>query len=517
MASRLSFADLPFMQSTQQGNPSGIVPSSYAFGSISNMLYTAAASGTAGNSISISQQLASYQLPALPTKPTFSGTVYNVATEAEFNAALSAVNSSISGGQTINVTSSITFTAMKTISKSVEIKGQGKASTRIRFDATSAVLQISAGTNNVYVHDIEVYNGQAGAAADFSACINAPTMTTAYQTGSTGLWFENCLFTHSKRGVTLSGNSWVIKNCDFQPSQAVWGSTVRAISGYGSTGTSYVTGCTFKATVTAGESSGTARLICIAMGTSGSATNGTYVQGYVGNLVISGNTLVKDVATPRYVRAYFDSQEMFRQPGMFENIGSNGQFSMFLDGNDFSEDYQSSPILFINSAWAAAGAQAAIQPLSFFDKLYVKGNQFGGRVGASAASPKGALFFTGSTTSKILGTPATAFYAADNVIEAASLPVTYANATTTNLLGVIEKSIFNTPSPLITPVVPVGSISASVSGTSVTINVPAGTSATTLASTINANGTFAALVSATASDGNNASTSGSVTLSGGAG
>lgn len=215
----LTLSDLPFTQSAQEGNPSGIVPSLKATGSIGNMQYEAATAGAAGNSISITHQLATYQLPAIPARPTFDGSgsnTANVSTEAEFNTALGDASK-----QVINVTASITFTSMKTINRSVEIKGQGKATTRLRFDATSAVLQISAGVNNVYVHDIEIYNG--GSCVDFSSCINAPTMTTAYQNGSTGLWFENCLFTHSKRGVTISGASWVIKNCDFQPSLAVWG------------------------------------------------------------------------------------------------------------------------------------------------------------------------------------------------------------------------------------------------------------------------------------------------------
>lgn len=217
------------------------------------------------------------------------------------------------------------------------------------------------------------------------------------------------------------------------------------------------------------------------------------------------------------MRAYFDSTEMFRQPGLYENIGNNGQFSLFFDTNDFSEGYQSSPILLINSAWAAAAAQTATQPLSFFDKLYFKNNQLGSRVGASAATPKGGVFFTGSSTTKILGTPATAFYAADNTIAAATLPATYADATTVSLLGVVEKSVFNVPSPLITPTTPVGSISVGVAGNNVTVGVPTSTSASLLASTINADGAFSALVAATAANGSNASTTGSVTLSGGLG
>jgi hypothetical protein len=61
------------------------------------------------------------------------------------------------------------------------------------------------------------------------------------------------------------------------------------------------------------------------------------------------------------------------------------------------------------------------------------------------------------------------------------------------------------------------SFAVSVSGTSATISVPENTSATSLASLLAANGSFSALVTPQAQNGGNASTTGSVTLSGGQG
>lgn len=506
MASRLSFADLPFMQSTQQGNPSGIVPSSYAFGSISNMLYTAVMAGTAGNSINVTHQLSEFSVPALPAAPAFTGTLRTCGTGGQYATLTAAVAASSPGDRIQVLAGTITEVAAVSVSKSLEIFGTG-ASCIVRRDSTTSVLSITAA--NVYVHDIRVWNNQLASTdpGGLSACITASTMSQTVQSGLSGIYIASCVFTFPKMGVSIDAASWVVRDCTFTSNSATPASTIRALAPYGSTGSSFISGNTFNAP--AGDG---ARMICIAPNAAG-PRDATFVSGYTGDLVIKDNVLAGNT-----VRAYIDTTGMFRAPGAITSLYTPGQFNFYLKDNNFgSFNYTSSPVLFFASAGAYSGA-SPINPWSFFGILYAAGNSFGKR---TTGAEKGALFFTAAAApaSGGRGSFQTGFYAASNTIATATLAspnlsaldVSYSPQT----LLVVDTTFYATTP--ITPSAPVGAASVSVSGNSIVANVPNNTSATSLASSLNANGSFAALVSATASDGNSASTSGSVTLSGGAG
>jgi hypothetical protein len=159
-----------------------------------------------------------------------------------------------------------------------------------------------------------------------------------------------------------------------------------------------------------------------------------------------------------------------------------------------------------------------IDTLNFFSRLYVRNCTGQGR--ASGYGPnKGFIAVGGSGgTNRLVGAPTVAFNLGGTNTFGSSIPAgTYAEGSTTdNLLGVLTTN-FAVPSPLLSPTEPVGAFAVSVVGNAVTVSVPPNSPATTLASSLNADGSFAALVGAVASDGSNASTTGSVTLSGGAG
>ena len=507
MASRLSFADLPFMQSTQQGNPSGVIPAAYASGSIGNMLYTAAASGVAGNSLSLTHQLSQFPVPSLPSAATFSGPLRTCGTGGQFATLTAAIAASSAGDRIQVLPGTVTEVAAVAISKSLEIFGTG-ANCIVRRDSTTQVLSITAA--NVYVHDLRVWNNQLAStdAAGLSSCITASTMQQATQNGLAGIYIANCTFTFPKMGVSIDAASWVVRDCTFNSNSATPGATIRALTPYGSTGSSFISGNTFNAPASQGN-----RMICIAPNAAG-PRGATFVTGYTGDLVIQNNTLAGNT-----VRAYIDTTGMFRAPGAITSLYTPGQFNFYLKENNFgSFNYTSSPVLFYVSAGAYTGS-SPINPWSFFGIFYAAGNSFGK---STTGTEKGALFFTAAAapTSGGRGTFQTGFYAASNSIAVATLASPNLSALdaaySPQELLVVDTTFYAT-APKITPSTPAGAMSVSVSGSSATVSVPTNTSATSLAAFLNADVTFAANVAASASDGGNASTSGSVTLSGGAG
>lgn len=504
----LTLVDLPFVSDAQPGNPSGIVPSLKATGSIGNMQYEAATAGAEGNNLTVTHQLSQFPVPSLPSAPTFNGTLRTCGTGGQF-ATLSAAVASANPGDRIQVLPGTINEGMAVaVNKSLEIFGTG-ASCIIRRDSTTEVLTVSAA--NVYIHDLRVWNNQLASAdgGGLSSCITAPTMQQATQSGLSGIYIANCTFTFPKMGVSIDAASWVIRDCTFNSNSATPGATIRAIAPYGSTGTSFISGNTFNAPASDGL-----RLICISPNAAG-PRGVSFVTGYTGSFVIQDNVLASNT-----VRAYIDTTGMFRAPGAISTLYTAGQFDLYIKGNNFgSFNYTSSPCLFYGSAGAYTGS-SPINPFSFFGKLYVAGNSFGKR---TTGAEKGALFFTAASTpsSGGLGSFGTGFYAASNSITAATLSGTNVSvmAVEPSLLMVRDGLIYTSaPSPLLTPTEPVGSLSVSFVGSYDTyVNIPANTSATSVATFLNANGTFASKLAATAANGSNASTTGTVTLSGGVG
>ena len=370
-------------------------------------------------------------IPTVPAAPTFTGALLTAGTGGTY-ATLTAAIAAASPGDRIQILpGTITEAAAIVINKSVEIFGTGSTCI-VRRDSTTQVLSITSA--DVYIHDIRVWNNQlaSGDPSGLSSCITAATMQSGTPSGLTGIYIASCLFTLPKMGVSIDAASWVVRDCTFESNSATPGSTVRMMAPYGSTGSSFIYGNTFASPTEAG------RVICIAINSAG-PRGATYTTGYTGTFVVENNTLTG--STPR---AYLDTTGMFRQPGNASDPVLTGQFSFYLKGNNFAINYTSSPALFF--------APAAVQPLSFFANFAAVNNSFGAR---TTTGQKGALFFTGASTSKILGAPTTGFYAAGNTISPATLPDgNNVEFTTTARLGVIDQTIYNLPSPLITPVAP---------------------------------------------------------------
>jgi hypothetical protein len=505
MASRLSFADLPFMQGAQQGNPSGYVPSSSAFGSISNMLYTAVMAGAAGNSINVTHQPAEFAIPAKPSVPTFTGTLHTVGTGGTFATLTAALdNASVQNGHRLQlVGASITEPAAVNITKQVEIFSA--VNTVVQRNSITGVLFVQS--QNVYIHDFTITNNQLASAdgGGQSSCITAGTMSRTAYDGFTGIYIKNMTFNHPKVGVSISGTGWVVTDCTFNVNAAsqTAGVTIRHVFLAGTAGNCFVENNTINTTLDSRRSVG----IYLEVVADGIAP--AYATGHKGALVLKNNTIVKNgsVGAPR---AYIDATGFYRQPGLASSNGSLNQFSLYVVNNNFGTDYASSPCVFFG--------RTGVLPFAFFNTLLVQNNTFGK---STTGSEKGALFFTSASglASNSMGTFGGTFYASNNTITAATLatPNFSIMAVEPTALMVRDNTYYAAPAPLLTPAEPVGSFSVSVVGDAVTVNVPTNNPATSLASSLNANGSFAALVGAVASDGGNASTTGTVTLSGGAG
>lgn len=628
MASRLSFADLPFMQGTQQGNPYGIVPSSYAFGSISNMLYTAVMAGAAGNSINVTHQPAEFDIPTEPVTPTFSGTVHTVTSEATFNSALTAA----ADGDILEIpaNTTVTFTGQKTIRKSICLRGQNRTTSKItssfNVPANQALIQIAgtkvdgAQNNNVYVHTLTITSSNN---SQDHAVLSASTVSTAFNNGSSGIRFENLTLFTTEICISVAANAWAIKGCEFNYTPAGGAADTARHIYVGNIGVmGWVENCVFNCTTEA-----TPRTIGVLLFTPDyEFAPATKSGGFSGDLVLKGNS-----QGTGNLRQWF-VMESFKANGLNSAPMAQDGFSLWAVNNSHNNTSGGSFIFY---------AGAGVSPLSFFDTLYFAGNNCGESTGTdkgliavdglgtlrSAGAPEhlyvaassvntgtsltagltrtasvlasnptgpGSLLTTsGSTTFNFAtnsvvdtpptvtiqfgGSPGTALLTTNTPTQAtvtfgsgataaviaaafsgslAGVSCTASNGATPlqsgssgspagtptalsagyvqgctdtvggsvvspsqgNLLAV-NNVYFNSPSPAsrLSVEAAAGTFAVNVVGNAVTVSVAPSTPATSLASSLNANGTFAALVSATASDGNNASTSGSVTLSGGAG
>jgi hypothetical protein len=321
-----------------------------------------------------------------------------------------------------------------TVNKSLEIFGTGPTCV-VQRDSTTAVISIAAGVNNVYIHDLRVVNNQVVDAAGLSSCITAATMQESNPNGSTGIYIADCTFTFPKMGVSIDAAGWVVRDCVFTPNTNTPGSTIRALAPYGSTGESFATGNTFNNPTEA------TRLIAVALNTAG-PRGATFRTGWKGNFSLANNAISTSGGAPR---AYIDTTGMYRQPGPQADLGNNGEFSFYMQGNSFQVNYTSSPALFYVGF-------AAAQAFGFFDVLLVKDNVFGAR---TSGAQKGALFFT-SNAAGTRGSFAGGFYAGGNSFSTADVALAgaYADASFAPNLLVLETAYYTPPSPLITPIYP---------------------------------------------------------------
>lgn len=382
--------------------------------------------------------------PSVPAPPTFSGALITCGTGGTY-ATLSAAVAAATAGDRIQVLpGTITESATVAVTKSLEIFGTGN-SCIVQRDSTTGVITVSVA--NVYIHDFCVVNNTL-ASADVggqSACINADTMNRYAYSGVSGTYIASMLFQQAKVGVFISGTSWVMRDCAFQPSAAntTAGTTLRCVYMYGSEGTSFIKSNTFQTTTD------NARVTGIYFVTRNDGIPPNWESGYKGTLVTDGNSFINGGGAPR---SYVDATSMFHQSGPAATDAPNGQFDWYLVNNNFSLQHQSSPVVI----FGRAGATAPL-PLSFFGTLQIKGNSFGDRGGGST-NQKGGVFFTSAVAlaSTSLGTVQTGFWASSNTVTPQTLPAANVSIMAdSSLLMVRDSTYYVAPSPLLASLVPV--------------------------------------------------------------
>jgi len=372
--------------------------------------------------------------PTVPAPPSFTGGALLTAGSGGTYALLSQAIAAASAGDRIQILSgTIVETATVTVDKSLEIFGTGPDCV-VQRDSLTAVITIAAGVNDVYVHSLGVVNNLRAVddnGGGLSSCITAGTMQSATPDGATGIYIADSTFTYAKMGVSIDAAGWVVRDCVFTPNSNTPGATIRALAPYGSTGQSFATGNTFT------NPTEPTRLIAVAMNSAG-PRGGSFYTGWKGNFTLANNAIGTSGGAPR---AYIDTDGMYGQPG---NLGNNGEFSLYMQGNDFQVNYTSSPVLFF--------VTPAAQAFGFFDVLFVKDNVFGAR---TSGSQKGALYFT-SNVAGTLGSFAGGFYAGGNSFSTPNVEINaaYANACFTPNLLVVDATKYTAPSPLITPIYP---------------------------------------------------------------
>jgi hypothetical protein len=381
---------------------------------------------TASQTITV-QGVTSPAFPTEPVVPTFSGTVYSVTTEAQFDTALT----NATNGDIIEIpaATTITFTAIKTINKSLEIRGANATTSVIlaTFALSGSLMNITGvkadnvtPNNNVYIHDLTIT--VTNNTSDCSV-IGAFTVGANNSTGSTGLRFQNLNLTTTEACITVSAAEWVIKNCTMSyipPDGAA--DNQRHIQIYNIATKGWIEGCTFNATT----EYPIPRTTCIFLGSIPYGSNST---GFAGDLVIKNNVQAVGVLRQFYI------QEVFRSNGLTSAPMPLNALSLWVEENRFTS-YSSTSFIF----YAGAG----ISPLNFFNILYFINNQPGQGFG----SQKGMLGIDGVGSVRSPGTP-TQWIVSGNVI-GDIFPISFNNtyqtgSTIPNVLGV-NSTYFSIPS-----------------------------------------------------------------------
>jgi hypothetical protein len=382
-------------------------------------------------------------LPSEPAVPTFGGTVHTVTTEAELSSALTAAVD----GDIIEIPSAttITLTSSKTINKSLEIRGQSKATSVITasfaVSANSGLLIVSgtksggAQNNNVYIHDLTITT--TNNTTDHS-CILANTISSSFNNGSTGLRFENLNVNTTEFGIVVGGDSWVVKGCTFAyvPSTGA-ADTARHLGVYNISTIGWVENNDFQCTTEA-----TPRTICMLLTASDyEFAPATKSGGYAGDFVVKGNTQSSGNLRQWLVMESFKANGLNSAP-----MPLNG-FSLWLVNNTHGNSSGGSVILYEGSGTKA--------PLDFFNVLYASNNN----VGESTGTDKGFIAVDGLGSARSGGAPSAMYVSLANFGTAvtAALGGTYVQGCTDdngtglspaqgNVLA-INSTFFNSPSP----------------------------------------------------------------------
>lgn len=352
--------------------------------------------------------------------------------QATINVATNSTTNFANSGTILVVTSggaqTVTYTGKTASSFTGCSGGSGTMSTGNSVFPTINTLSVSAGVNNVYVHNLTVkscVNPQADAGGT-STCITAATMTQAYQSGSSGLYFSNLSVFHPKIGFSMQGNGFVIENCTFNGNQTTTiaaGSNGQALPqgtiNVGSTVSFTTTGSIFvvtsAGTQTVAYTGKTATSFTGCTGGTGTMTTGGAVTQNAGttlrpvvNYGQTGNCFVKDCTitaspdpvTPRTMVAYVTAnnpgagtfvpghqgnyvfknvvengncnayyvQDVFHQPDTrngsnYQNAPTPGSLGLWFDGCTFNGQWSGNSITFSDAVQTTVAAGSNGQSL----------------------------------------------------------------------------------------------------------------------------------------------------------
>ena len=362
-------------------------------------------------------------IPATPSAPTFSGATLNV--DGVSFSTISAAIAAASAGDKIRVSISYAETAF-TVDKSLEIYGVGNPV--VSLSSTTNPVVISSTVANVYIHDLTLTATQPR--GFFAPVISALSQTSGTPNGQTGYYFKNLVINHGFIGIYVAAAGWVVEGCTFACNQTNPGADVYGIVDGGSSGTCAIKSNTFRSTLDANV------YHCVFQQTYSIGGN---TSGHAGSMVVQSNTVVEDSAGVEVVG--FIERHNFNASGSAAGVA--GGYSMYLASNTVTS-YRQGSLLYL-----ASDASDGVDPLTFFDVLYLVGNS----VGSSSTQNKGVVQVSYDTA----GVPAvlrptgrpTNTYASGNT--AAAIGASWTNCSSVaNLIACLGTYYYAT-NPLIVP------------------------------------------------------------------
>lgn len=376
-------------------------------------------------------------LPSEPASPVFEGTQYTVATEAEFDSALT---SAVDGDLIfVPANTTVTLTSSKTINKSIKIHGQGSSSvfsTSFAVPANSGLFIVSGKkadnqtqNNNVMFANLAITSSSN---ANDHACIVANTLSTAFPNGSTGLRFENLTLNHTEFGITVAADSWVIKGCTFNYIPVTGAAdTLRHLGIYNISSMGWVENCSFPATTEA-----TPKTIAMLL----TAADYDFTPGATRSGGYAGDFVVKNCSQLSGNLRQWLVMEVFKANGLNSAPMAEHGFNFWAIDNTHGVTSGGSFILADGTFGAVAGTKA---PLDFFNIIYTSNNS----CGESTGTDKGMIAVDGGGNLRSAGAP-TALYvnvANSGSVFTAPLSGTYVQGSTVDNLLAIRSDVFSSP------------------------------------------------------------------------
>lgn len=370
-------------------------------------------------------------------------TIYsNITTESQLRSLLS----SCSPGDTIQIASSTTITLVSdlVITKPITLRGVDTSSVLTSNMLTlpnNGLINISSGIDNVSITDLTIeYTNNSGDIGGTFATIRADTCTTVVPNGATGLLFKNLNIKTTEFGIAIAANSFEISDCKFEytPLSGA-GDTHRYIGIYNIGTYAKIYNTQFKCTLDAAPNYQTI-FVFLGVKTYDLISIPNKSTGFTGELEISHCTQISG-----NLRA-FVSMESFRANGPDTAPMALHNFSLNIHDNSYQNYRVGSISLYSNVP--------TDPPLDFFDTISLLNNTSGYGI----STRKGLLSLDGSGTLRSTGIPnlliADGNTIGDYISPPSGLSGTYFNGSTVSCLIGVNTTVYNLPSPLITPILP---------------------------------------------------------------